>query len=89
MSNAEKKLIADKTTPGYWRITLNNPPINAITDGMYDAVYDLVGEMEADPSLKVVFESAKPDFFIAHYSQAEPRSRFGTPRWIESANWLA
>jgi len=61
----------------------------AITDGMYDEVYDLVGEMEADPSLKVVFESAKPDFFIAHYSQAEPRSRFGTPRWIESANWLA
>jgi len=40
MSNAEKKLIADKTTPGYWRITLNNPPINAITDGMYDEVYE-------------------------------------------------
>jgi len=33
---------------------------------MYDEIYDLVGEMEADPSLKVVtFESANPDFFIA------------------------
>jgi len=37
----------------------------------------------------VTFESSNPDFFIAHYSQAEPRSRFGTPRWIEAANRLA
>src|SRR5882672_5181427 len=57
---------------------------------MYDEIYDLVGEIEADPSLKVVtFESANPDFFIAHYSLAQPRSRFGTPRWIEPATRLA
>jgi hypothetical protein len=33
MSNAEKKIVTDKKTPGFWRVTLNNPPINAITDG--------------------------------------------------------
>jgi enoyl-CoA hydratase/carnithine racemase len=71
-------------------VTLNNPPINAIDDSMYDELYDLVGEIEADPELKVVtFESANPDFFIAHYSTTPPRSRFGTPRWIDSANRLA
>ncbi|MDB5581333.1 MAG: Enoyl-CoA hydratase/carnithine racemase, partial [Bradyrhizobium sp.] len=35
------------------------------------------------------FESANPDFFIAHYSTAEPKSRFGVPRWIETAKRLA
>jgi enoyl-CoA hydratase/carnithine racemase len=90
MNGSAKKVITDKSTPGYWRVTLNNPPINAITDSMYDEIYDLVGEIEADPSLRVVtFESANPDFFIAHYSLAEPRSRFGKPRWIDAAVRLA
>jgi enoyl-CoA hydratase/carnithine racemase len=85
-----KTLIVDKTVPGYWRVKLDNPPINSITDRMYDEFYDLVAEIEADQSLKVVtFESANPDFFIAHYSTAEPRSRFGVPPWIEAANRLS
>lgn len=85
-----KKLIVNKEVPGYWRVTLNNPPINLIDDSMYDDLFDLVGEMEADPELKVVtFESANPDFFIAHYSTAEPRSRFGIPPWIKTAKRLA
>lgn len=78
-----------KMHPTAWRVLIENPPINAITDSMYDAFYDLVGEIEADPDLKIVtFESANPDFFIAHYSTAEPRSRFGTPPWIEAAKRL-
>lgn len=90
MSSTHKRIIADKTTPGHWRVTLDNPPINAIDDRMYDEFYDLVEEIDAEPSLKVVtFESANPDFFIAHYSLAEPRSRFGAPRWIEPATRLA
>lgn len=90
MSNITQKLIVNKTIPGYWRVTLDNPPINLIDDSMYDDIYDLVGEIEADPELKVVtFESANPDFFLAHYSSAEPRSRFGVPRWIETAQRLA
>ena len=56
---------------------------------MYDAFFDLIGEIETDPDLKIViFESANPDFFIAHYSTAESRSRFGTPPWIEAAKRL-
>jgi enoyl-CoA hydratase/carnithine racemase len=90
MNDVPKRITTDKTTPGYWRVTLNNPPINAIDDRMYDEVFDLVQEIESEPSLKVVtFESANPDFFIAHYSTAAPRSRFGTPRWIDAATRLA
>jgi enoyl-CoA hydratase/carnithine racemase len=90
MSDARRKLLTDRSTPGYWRVVLDNPPINAIDDQMYDELYDLVGEIETEPSLKVLtFESANPDFFIAHYSTAEPRSRFGAPPWIEAATRLA
>lgn len=90
MTEAKKKLIVDKAIDGYWKVTLDNPPINLIDDSMYDELYDLVGEIEGDVALKVVtFESANPDFFIAHYSSAEPRSRFGVPPWIETAERLA
>jgi enoyl-CoA hydratase/carnithine racemase len=90
MSELKQTLLTDRSTPGHWRVTLDNPPINVIDDRMYDAFYDLVGEIEADPTLKVVtFESANPDFYIAHYSSAEPRSRFGVPRWIDAAMRLA
>src|SRR5271156_844036 len=90
MSYERRRLTTDKTKPGYWRVILNNPPINAIDDRTYDEFYDLVLEIESDHDLKVVtFESANPDFFIAHYSTAEPRSRFGIPPWIDAATRLA
>ncbi len=90
MTHASRKLIVDKAAVGHWRVTLSNPPINLIDDGMYDELFDLVGDMESDPDLKVVtFESANPDFFIAHYSSAEPRSRFGVPPWIDIAQRIA
>lgn len=90
MSEFKQTLIVDKSTPGHWRITLDNPPINLIDDRMYDAFYDLVGEIEADEALKVVtIESANADFYLAHYSSVEPRSRFGVPRWIDAATRLA
>jgi enoyl-CoA hydratase/carnithine racemase len=90
MTDGKKKLLVDKTVKGHWKVILDNPPINLIDDSMYDELYDLVTEIEADAALKVVtFESANPDFFIAHYSSAEPRSRFGIPPWIETAQRLA
>lgn len=90
MTDPKKKLIVDKTNSGHWKVTLDNPPINMIDDSMYDDLYDLVGEMETASDLKVItFESTNPNFFIAHYSSAEPHSRFGVPRWIETAQRLA
>src|SRR5271170_6504778 len=90
MSDSRQTFIVDKSIAGHWRVTLDNPPINVIDDGMYDAFYNLVGEIEADAALKVVtFESANPDFFIAHYGTSGLRSRFGVPRWIDAATRLA
>ncbi len=47
------------------------------------------GAERRNASLKVVtFESANPDYFLAHYGVGESTSRFGKPRWIEAATRL-
>ncbi len=90
MTATPAKVNVDKRAAGHWKVTLDNPPINLIDDSMYDELHDLMDAIEADPDLKIVtFESANPDFFIAHYSSAEPRSRFGIPPWIRTAERLA
>jgi len=89
MSNVTTRITTDKQVPGYWRVTINHPPINTVDDQMYDEIFDLVEAIEAEPSLKVVtFESANPDYFLAHYGVGESTSRFGKPRWIEAATRL-
>src|ERR1700756_63406 len=90
MGNVTTRITTDKQAPGFWRVTLNHPPINTVDDQMYDEIFDLVEAIEAEPSLKVVtFESANPDFFLAHYGVGESTSRFGKPRWIDAAIKLA
>src|SRR5260370_14652427 len=90
MDEATTRLTVDKQVPGYWRVTVNHPPINTVDDLMYDEVFDRVQAIEAEPGLKVVtFESADPDYFLAHYGVGESQSRFGAPRWRDAAIQLA
>ena len=49
-------------------VTINNPPINIITPALYQELVNLVAELKDDDALTViVFKSADPDFFLAHY----------------------
>jgi len=90
MNDEVARLAVDKQVPGYWRVTMEHPPINTVDDLMYDEVFDLVQEVDADPELKVVtFESANPDYFLAHYGVEQSASRFGVPRWLEASVQLA
>ena len=90
MDEATTRVTVDKQVPGYWRVTLNHPPINTVDDLMYDEIFDLVQAIDAEPGLKVVtFESADPDYFLAHYGVGESQSRFGAPRWRDAAIQLA
>src|SRR6267143_5147449 len=90
MDEATTRVTVDKQEPDYWRVTLNHPPINTVDDLMYDEIFDLVQAIEAEPGLKVVtFESADPDYFLAHYGVGESQSRFGAPRWRDAAIQLA
>ncbi|MEP0201960.1 MAG: enoyl-CoA hydratase/isomerase family protein [Halioglobus sp.] len=49
-------------------VTINNPPVNVITMPLYMDLMAITQELENDPDLSVVlFKSADPDFFIAHF----------------------
>ena len=62
----------DRTQPGRWTITFSNPPINMFIPTTIVELGALMTDLEADPSVKVVvFQSANPDFFIAHLDVAK------------------
>jgi enoyl-CoA hydratase/carnithine racemase len=57
-----------RSTPEYWRATLDNPPLNIMGPAMIAELSVLIGLIEADERLKViVFDSSIPEFFMAHY----------------------
>ena len=50
------------------RVTFNNPPINLMSAKMTEELFQLSGRLVADPGVRVVlFDSADPEFFIAHF----------------------
>jgi enoyl-CoA hydratase/carnithine racemase len=58
----------DRRSPGYCRVTFDHAPINTITATTVAELAELVDLIEQDPDLKVVvFASANPHFYLAHY----------------------
>jgi enoyl-CoA hydratase/carnithine racemase len=67
---------ADRTYPGRWTVTFSNPPINMFLPTTIVELGALMTDLEADPSVKVVvFQSANPDFFIAHLDVSKAAAR--------------
>jgi len=55
-------------SPTFWRVTFHNPPINVVGLEMLSELKELLTELEDNDTVNVVlFDSADPDFFIAHY----------------------
>ena len=55
-------------TPAYWRVVFDYPPFNMVDATIFEGLQDLLARMDARPSLRVVvFESANPDFYLAHF----------------------
>jgi enoyl-CoA hydratase/carnithine racemase len=66
----------DRTDPDRWTITFSNPPINMFVPTTIVELGALMTDLEADPSVKVVvFQSANPDFFIAHLDVSKAAER--------------
>src|SRR3984885_8808706 len=66
----------DRTHPERWTISFNNPPINMFVPSTIVELGALITDIEANRSLKViVFQSANPDFFIAHLDVAKAAER--------------
>ena len=67
----------DRSTSSLWRVTFDNPPINLIDPVMIVELHHLLTEIEQDNRVAVVvFDSADPDFFLAHYDIAADQSAF-------------
>src|SRR6187549_2729117 len=66
----------ERRSPAYWRVTFEHPPINTITATTVAELAELVGLIEQQQELNVVvFDSANPDFYLAHYDIENDPSR--------------
>src|SRR6516164_5157251 len=55
-------------TSAYWRVVFDYPPFNILDETIFGGLQDLLVRMDANQSLRVVvFESAIPDFYLAHF----------------------
>jgi enoyl-CoA hydratase/carnithine racemase len=55
-------------TPAYWRVVFDYPPFNILDAAIFEGLQDLLVRMDTSESLRVVvFESAIPDFYLAHF----------------------
>ncbi len=81
-----------RRSPSYCRVTFHHPPINTITATTVAELSELVGLIEQDPDLNVVvFDSANPDFYLAHYDVENDPSKTaalgvgptGMPSWLD------
>jgi enoyl-CoA hydratase/carnithine racemase len=71
----------DRRSSAYCRVTFDHAPINTITATTVVELAELVGLIEQDPDLNVVvFDSANPDFYLAHYDvENDPSKTLALP----------
>ena len=68
----------DRTNPGRWTITFDNPPINMFLPTTIVELRALWSDLEADRSAKVVvLQSANSEFFVAHLDVAKAAAEPG------------
>jgi len=66
--NAAPPMKIVEETPAYWRVVFDYPPFNIVDGDVFQALQDLLIRMNDSQSLRVVvFESAIPDFYLAHF----------------------
>jgi enoyl-CoA hydratase/carnithine racemase len=69
VSESFEQFSLSRRSGAYWRVTFDHPPINLLDDNTVPELERLLDLAEAEPDLKVVvFDSANPDFFLAHFS---------------------
>src|SRR6478736_6072722 len=65
-STAAMRVIEE--TPAFWRMIFDYPPFNMLDATIFEGLQDLIARMDASLTLRVVvFESANPEFYLAHF----------------------
>jgi enoyl-CoA hydratase/carnithine racemase len=77
-------------SPTLWRVTFTNPPVNVIGPEMMRDLKALLTELESNDTVNVVvFDSADPDFYLAHYDlAADPAAAEALPGVTGYAAWV-
>src|SRR5580658_9194447 len=66
-STKAAQLRITRQSPAYWRVTIDNPPINVMGPEMVRQFQEVIDAIEADEHVKVVvFDSAVDDYFLNH-----------------------
>jgi enoyl-CoA hydratase/carnithine racemase len=67
MNASTKQIRVTRRTPAYWRVTIDNPPINVMGPEMVKQFQEVINALEADEQVRVVvFDSAVDDYFLNH-----------------------
>src|SRR5471030_3153285 len=79
-----------RRSPAYWRVTIDNPPINVMGPEMVGQFHELINALEADEQVRVVvFDSAVDSYFLNHSDflakledlTSMPAGPTGLPQW--------
>jgi len=69
-NNAETQpaqILVTRRSPAYWRVTIDNPPINVMGPEMVHEFQELIRVLEADHDVRVlVFDSSVEGYFLNH-----------------------
>ena len=66
-STASAQVRLTRRSPAYWRVTIDNPPVNVMGPEMVRQFQDVINAIEADEHVRVVvFDSAVDDYFLNH-----------------------
>jgi enoyl-CoA hydratase/carnithine racemase len=92
MTSATPQIRMRQVSSAYWIATFDHRPINLIDPDTIRELDALVTRLEVDPDVRViVFDSADPDFYLAHYDVlvdkqetiSMPRGRSGMHPWLD------
>ena len=68
MTKASTSVRIVEETPAYWRVLFDNPPLNVVDSSVFEGLQELLSRIDASSGLRVVvFESANPEFYLAHF----------------------
>ena len=87
-TSARSHLRVTAHSPTLWEVTFDNPPVNVIGPDMIRDLKELLTELESNATVNVVvFDSADPDFFLAHYDLGRQSRR--SPRRFQPDRYAA
>src|SRR5580692_9400628 len=68
MTESPARVRVTEETSAYWRVVFDYPPFNIMDATIFEGLHGLLARMDSSPDLRVVvFESANPEFYLAHF----------------------